>query len=118
MFRLGSGDSGGGFGLRLALLHSYQPNARYDDESGQTKVFRAIRDIARGEEIVVNYNGEPEDETPVWFKLVESESSQQEPQCPEAEPCCNDTTANGQPHRNLSLVDFDLPAQGETDGMD
>ncbi len=56
--------------------HSYQPSARYDDESGQTKVLSAIRDIAPGEEIVFNYNGEPEDETPVWFKLLENEPSQ------------------------------------------
>jgi SET domain-containing protein len=37
--------------------HSYRPNARYDDEGGQAKVFRTLRDIAAGEEITVNYKG-------------------------------------------------------------
>ena len=51
--------------------HSYRPNARYVDLAGRTKLFTAIRDIAAGEEITVNYNGEPEDETPVGFEVVE-----------------------------------------------
>jgi uncharacterized protein len=59
--------------------HSYQPNARYDDCSGQTKIFMAIRDIAPGEEIVVNYNGEPGGPVAVWFKVQETEPSPKEP---------------------------------------
>jgi uncharacterized protein len=55
--------------------HSYTPNARYDDESGQIKVFTAIREIAAGEEITINYNGEPGDEAPVWFKVLTNEKS-------------------------------------------
>ena len=51
--------------------HSYRPNARYDDSAGQTKVFTALRDIAPGEEITVNYNGEPEDATAVGFQVLE-----------------------------------------------
>ena len=53
--------------------HSYRPNARYDDLGGQIKEFIAIRDIDPGEEITINYNGEPEDESPVGFKVVTSE---------------------------------------------
>jgi SET domain-containing protein len=53
--------------------HSYTPNARYDDESPQIKIFTAIREIAAGEEITINYNGEPSDESPVWFKVVTDE---------------------------------------------
>jgi SET domain-containing protein len=74
-FEWGKGTVAVALGYGSLYNHSYQPNARYDDESKQTKVFRAIRDIAPGEEIVVNYNGEPEDETPVWFKVMESEPS-------------------------------------------
>ena len=51
--------------------HSYRPNARYVDLAGRTKLFTAMRDIAAGEEITVNYNGEPEDDTPVGFEVVE-----------------------------------------------
>ena len=47
--------------------------------SGQSKVFTAIQDIAPGEEITVNYNGEPENEAPVGFKVVTSEEPKQEP---------------------------------------
>jgi hypothetical protein len=49
--------------------HSYRPNARYVDLAGRTKVFTALRDIAAGEEITVNYNGEPGDVTPVGFEV-------------------------------------------------
>ena len=55
--------------------HSYRPNARYDDEEGRIMVFTALRDIGRGEEITVNYNGEPGDETPVGFEVVEGPNS-------------------------------------------
>jgi uncharacterized protein len=116
-FEWGRGTVAVALGYGSLYNHSYQPNARYDDESGQAKVFRAIRDIAAGEEIVVNYNGEPGDETPVWFKVMESEPSQKEPKPPDAQPRCNDETGDGNPHRNLSLVDPDLPAGGETKGM-
>ncbi len=50
--------------------HSYRPNARYDDIGKQTKIFTALRDIEPGEEITVNYNGDPEDEAPVGFPVI------------------------------------------------
>lgn len=52
--------------------HSYLPNARHDDVAPRTKVFSALRDIAPGEEITVNYCGEPDDRSPVWFEVIES----------------------------------------------
>ena len=52
--------------------HSFQPNARYDDLGRQTKVFTALRDIEPGEEITVNYNGDPEDGAPVGFTVLEA----------------------------------------------
>jgi SET domain-containing protein len=51
--------------------HSYTPNARYDDEGRQTKLFTALRDIDAGEEITVNYNGHEEDLTPVGFDVID-----------------------------------------------
>ena len=51
--------------------HSYDPNARYDDIGKLTKVFSAIRDIDRGEEITVNYNGDPDNESNLDFDVVE-----------------------------------------------
>jgi uncharacterized protein len=49
--------------------HSYTPNARYDEEAGSRMVFTAIRAISRGEEITINYNGDPEDKSPVGFEV-------------------------------------------------
>lgn len=50
--------------------HSYAPNARYDhDEKQKVMIFRAIKDIRKGEEIRTNYNGDPDDRTKVWFKV-------------------------------------------------
>ena len=51
--------------------HSYRPNARYDDVGRQAKAFTALRDIAAGEEVTVNYNGEPGLRRRVWFEVVE-----------------------------------------------
>src|SRR3954451_16021115 len=45
-FLWGNGTVALALGYGSLYNHSYQPNARYDDESGQTKVFTAIRDIA------------------------------------------------------------------------
>ena len=48
--------------------HSYSPNARYQkDFVIQTIHFLALRDISRGEEITVNYNGDPLIQEKVWF---------------------------------------------------
>jgi uncharacterized protein len=85
-FDWGRGTVAVALGYGSLYNHSYQPNARYDDGSRQTKIFKAIRDIAPGEEIVVNYNGDPGDQSPVWFKVKEPEPSQKEPECPGAQP--------------------------------
>src|SRR5437660_11139895 len=48
--------------------HSFQPNADYFKRVEDGVIdFIAIRDIAPNEEITVNYNGLPEDKTPLWF---------------------------------------------------
>ncbi len=45
-------------------------NFEYDFES-MTIDFFCVRDIEPGEEITINYNGDPEDDTPVWFQRSE-----------------------------------------------
>ncbi|MCA9064161.1 MAG: SET domain-containing protein-lysine N-methyltransferase [Planctomycetaceae bacterium] len=52
--------------------HSFTPNARYDDHGRQTKSFRALRDIAAGEEITINYNGAEDILDPVGFEVIEN----------------------------------------------
>ena len=58
--------------------HSYRPNARYEDDGPTTKAFIALRAIAEGEEITVNYNGKPGSRAKVWFDVVEGPGSKKE----------------------------------------
>ncbi len=74
-FLWGDGTVALALGYGSLYNHSYRPNARYLDQGRQTKVFSALRDIAAGEEITINYNGEPTDETPVDFKVIEAEET-------------------------------------------
>ncbi len=52
--------------------HSYAPNARYYDGPGRTKVFMTLKTIRAGEEILVNYNGDPKSREKVEFDVIES----------------------------------------------
>lgn len=49
--------------------HSFEPNADWkQDFRSNSMTYRAIKTIKKGEEITVNYNGEPDDDTPIdWF---------------------------------------------------
>jgi hypothetical protein len=49
--------------------HSFAPNAHYE-HGAMSIIYTAIRDIAKGEEITVNYNGDPEDASPLGFAVV------------------------------------------------
>jgi hypothetical protein len=74
-FEWGEGTWALALGYGSLYNHSYEPNARYEDVGGRTKCFVALRDIAAGEEITVNYNGDPGDRSPVWFEVIEGEAS-------------------------------------------
>jgi hypothetical protein len=53
--------------------HSFAPNARYRLQLDDHLIhFVALRAIAPGEEITVNYNGDPADREPVWFDVKET----------------------------------------------
>ena len=50
--------------------HAYSPNAQYKpDFEGDTLDFYALRDIDPGEEITVNYSGDPDGKRAVWFEV-------------------------------------------------
>lgn len=54
--------------------HAYEPNAQYaPDYAGNTLDFYALRDIEAGEEITVNYNGDPKEHTELWFEVEEND---------------------------------------------
>jgi len=70
-FLWSKGKVGLPLGYGALYNHSYEPNAEYIDRAPQTKVYRALRDIAGGEEITINYNGSPHDTSPVGFDVSE-----------------------------------------------
>ncbi len=53
--------------------HSFNPNADWKQNfKTNSMVYRAIKPIKKGEEVLVNYNGEPDDMTPIptdWFEV-------------------------------------------------
>ena len=59
-------------GLCSLCNHSYEPNARFVlHPERHTIEFVALRDIAAGEEVTTNYNGDPSSREPVWFEARE-----------------------------------------------
>lgn len=50
--------------------HSFASNCEYfmDYETG-TMSIKTVRDIAAGEELTINYNGDWDDESPLWFQV-------------------------------------------------
>ena len=79
VFEWGEGKLGLALGFGSLYNHSYGPNARYEDIGGRSKLFVALRDIRAGEEITVNYNGEPGDRSPVWFEVLEDSDGKKRP---------------------------------------
>jgi len=52
--------------------HAYEPNAEYKaDYEDDTFTVYALKDIAAGEEILINYNGDPANKKLVWFDKEE-----------------------------------------------
>jgi uncharacterized protein len=51
--------------------HSYSSNCDYMMDYEDDNIFvKTVKDIAKGEELTINYNGEWNDETKVWFEVV------------------------------------------------
>ena len=49
--------------------HSYEPNAYYEMNEPDCITIWAGESIVKGDEITINYNGDPTDQTPVGFKI-------------------------------------------------
>ncbi|WP_153732714.1 SET domain-containing protein [Sporosarcina obsidiansis] len=55
-------------GYGMLFNHSYEPNATYDiNFDKHTFDFFAYTDIRAGDEILINYNGDVEDQEQLWF---------------------------------------------------
>ena len=71
MFLWGDNDDQSALALGFGSLynHSATPNVRYlVDYENETLEVHAYRDIAAGQELCFNYNGDPEDSALVWFE--------------------------------------------------
>ena len=59
-------------GLSSLINHSYHPNTYYVKKFADQELdMIAYRDIEAGEEITANYNGSPDDKSPIWFDVVD-----------------------------------------------
>jgi SET domain-containing protein len=48
--------------------HSYDANCEYEMEFGKRLMtIKTVRDIKKGDELFINYNAKPDDNTKVWF---------------------------------------------------
>ncbi|ETI68146.1 SET domain-containing protein [Neobacillus vireti] len=55
-------------GYGMLFNHSYEPNATYEiNFPNHSFDFYAYKDIKAGEEILINYNGDEDDNEPLWF---------------------------------------------------
>lgn len=71
VFRWGE-DKALALGYGSLYNHSYTSNARYlTNIENQSIDFYAREDIQEGEEITVNYNGDPNDQALIWFEVIE-----------------------------------------------
>lgn len=71
IFEWGEGHELGALGMGYISIynHSYQPNCSYQmDFENELMTITAIHDIAAGEELFINYNADPEDQSPIWFE--------------------------------------------------
>jgi len=52
--------------------HSYRPNARYDVDEGAALVeLTTLVALPAGAEVLVNYNGDPDGDGPLWFDVAD-----------------------------------------------
>ena len=52
--------------------HSYKPNAIFYLLPEKLAIeFVALRNIKAGEEITINYNGDPDNQKPIWFEALD-----------------------------------------------
>ena len=67
------GESGAiALGYASLFNHSYQPNALYVKKFDQQVIeIIAYKYIREGQEITINYNGNVDDLTPIWFDVVD-----------------------------------------------
>lgn len=57
-------------GYLAVYNHAYRSNCEYEMDFDQHLIrIKSVRDIRAGEELLVNYNGNWDDDNPVWFDV-------------------------------------------------
>lgn len=70
IFEWGKNRKKGALGLGYVSMynHSYNANCEYEmDYDENTIAVKTIKKINAGEELFINYNATPDDDTPIWF---------------------------------------------------
>jgi len=73
-FRWGEKRREGAIALGYGSLynHSYTPNANFKLNMEENMIeFYSLRAISAGEEVTINYKGDPESQSKVWFDVLE-----------------------------------------------
>lgn len=56
--------------------HDYHPNCEYEmDFTEETMSIITLRDIKKGEELFINYNGDVTDTSPLWFDIKKKQTA-------------------------------------------
>ena len=60
-----------GLGYISMYNHSYDSNCEYEmDFDSKTMTIKTMKPIKKGNELFINYNGNSDDKTPVWFDVL------------------------------------------------
>ena len=73
IFAWGTDEEAAAVGLGYISMynHSYHSNCEYEmDYDAGTMTIKTVKPIAKGEELFINYNGDADDSTPVWFDVL------------------------------------------------
>ncbi|GKU80452.1 SET domain-containing protein [Paenibacillus sp. L3-i20] len=78
-FNYGANHSAVCLGYGSLFNHSYTPNATFELNFDNLSIdFFAHTDITAGEEILINYNGEVDNNDPLWFYETDEEEEKSE----------------------------------------
>ncbi|MDC3414329.1 SET domain-containing protein [Aquibacillus sp. 3ASR75-11] len=70
VFEYGKNHTAVVLGYGMLFNHSYKPNCTYDiNFPNHTFDFYAYSDIKAGEELLINYNGDVDNNDPLWFNM-------------------------------------------------
>lgn len=71
-FYWGKNDTAFALGFGSLFNHSYTPNTNFENNKENLSIdFYALQDIFMGEELKINYNGDLNNKSPLWFDVID-----------------------------------------------